>query len=654
MQRLDPTFNHSNSPGVNANNGYLPANYDPLNHFRIDPYLGHGGGVCAEHSAKVTFAECNFIGNSAAVGGGLFGGKAELRASDCNFVSNRAYQGGGMFGQNGSISISRSQFSNNIAPDDANDPNVLGQGGGLHFWSAPADIVDSIIAGNIAEAVGGGLYFGGDGLASLRNCLITDNSAGQTGGAVAATTFAQLKVANCTIVNNAASQGGGLSSIEGGFIDVINSIIWDNIASFDNAGSQISVTGNSPPAGMQVRYSDIQDTNIPLDSLDLVFCFDTTISMGGDIDAVKSAARDITNAIAAKFSSFRLALVDYRDYNVPDYGETGDWPYRDRVRFTTSADELILGLQPMVAGGGDDLPESAYTALMHCIDPNALVARLTADGNENFIRADSPGLGEWRGGGRVMRVILLITDDTMHDPEPFTNYELGDIVAAAGGKDRIHIIPVQIRNNPGAERTLRPLAERTQGAFVHVASSAELAGAVIDAIDLISQVPPPILVGPNNTLDMSNNIASDPCFAFEGNYFLSQIAAGQDFDSPCVNAGSGEVNSPDINLAGYTTRTDAVSDAGIVDIGYHYSAFTPSKFHLTINAGDGVTLADITPSSGDYTWFSKVQLHVSVNPGDGNQIVWTGTDDDTSDSSDNTVRMTGDKTVTVAIGKNTV
>jgi hypothetical protein len=54
-----------------------------------------------------------------------------------------------------------------------------------------------------------------------------------------------------------------------------------------------------------------------------------------------------------------------------------------------------------------------------------------------------------------------------------------------------------------------------------------------------------------------------------GDYHLSQVAAGQAVDSPCLDAGSDlAVN---LGLDKFTTRTDKVGDEGIVDMGYHYS-----------------------------------------------------------------------------------
>lgn len=80
----------------------------------------------------------------------------------------------------------------------------------------------------------------------------------------------------------------------------------------------------------------------------------------------------------------------------------------------------------------------------------------------------------------------------------------------------------------------------------------------------------------NNTINYSgcsvgaNDISADPSFAAGpiGSYYLSQIAAGQAADSPCIDAGSDTAVS--LGLQDLTTRTDREKDSGAVDIGYHY------------------------------------------------------------------------------------
>ena len=99
-----------------------------------------------------------------------------------------------------------------------------------------------------------------------------------------------------------------------------------------------------------------------------------------------------------------------------------------------------------------------------------------------------------------------------------------------------------------------------------------------------------------------NNIFEDPLFVSgpDGDYYLSQIAAGQPVDSPCVDAGDPE--SPLING---TTRTDEVPDSGIVDMGYHYlyyieptptPTFTPTYSHTPTPLQTKTPTPTFTPS----------------------------------------------------------
>jgi hypothetical protein len=77
----------------------------------------------------------------------------------------------------------------------------------------------------------------------------------------------------------------------------------------------------------------------------------------------------------------------------------------------------------------------------------------------------------------------------------------------------------------------------------------------------------------------SNDISIDPIFVSGplGGYYLSQTAAGQGQDSPCIDYGTTLAESLGLNT--YTTRTDTVPDSGFVDLGYHYPTGTPTSLH---------------------------------------------------------------------------
>ena len=78
------------------------------------------------------------------------------------------------------------------------------------------------------------------------------------------------------------------------------------------------------------------------------------------------------------------------------------------------------------------------------------------------------------------------------------------------------------------------------------------------------------------------NFSADPLFVTGpgGDFYLSQTAAGQAADSPCVDAGD-----PAGGMIEGTTRTDLVQDAGIVDTGFHYPLETGPR--LVIGPGPG-------------------------------------------------------------------
>jgi hypothetical protein len=108
------------------------------------------------------------------------------------------------------------------------------------------------------------------------------------------------------------------------------------------------------------------------------------------------------------------------------------------------------------------------------------------------------------------------------------------------------------------------------------------------------------------------NIDADPLYVSgpQGDFYLSHKAAGQPADSPCVDAGSGRAVT--FFRAG-TTRTDLLTDAGIVDMGYHgnatlASACTPADFD-----GDGDVDQD------DHAGFESCASGPAI-PHDGSEI----------------------------------
>jgi hypothetical protein len=154
----------------------------------------------------------------------------------------------------------------------------------------------------------------------------------------------------------------------------------------------------------------------------------------------------------------------------------------------------------------------------------------------------------------------------------------------------------------------------------------------------------------------TGNFGEDPLFI--AGYYLSQRASGQTQDSPAVEAGSGQVEAPRIALSERTTRTDGTPDAGLVDLGYHYSeGVTLYKLEAEVlpDPNDGQAHGTVTPTFAlVYEGSADNLIRLEAEPEDGWRIAkWTGTDDDTSTDAINYVTLTEDRRVTVTFRKRT-
>ncbi|HPD46095.1 MAG TPA: right-handed parallel beta-helix repeat-containing protein [Anaerohalosphaeraceae bacterium] len=146
-------------------------------------------------------------------------------------------------------------------------------------------------------------------------------------------------------------------------------------------------------------------------------------------------------------------------------------------------------------------------------------------------------------------------------------------------------------------------------------------------------------------------IAADPLFVgadwlyggddpllFVGGYMLSHIAAGEAADSDCIDIGS--MSAEDAGLAGYTTRTDLVTDSGVVDLGYHYKPFEVALYALDVEVDEGIAggpfgTVTFSPEPVGYDWQTGVPLFVAGTevtvtavPNAGYRVrEWIGVDD---------------------------
>ena len=114
-------------------------------------------------------------------------------------------------------------------------------------------------------------------------------------------------------------------------------------------------------------------------------------------------------------------------------------------------------------------------------------------------------------------------------------------------------------------------------------------------------------IGGSAVLDWgAGNLNADPLFVSGplGPFYLSQFAAGQAEQSPCVDAGD-----PASELVDGTTRTDAAPDVGVIDMGFHYPPETSAGNVLIATgpgpAGDNPCRVRVFPAEQDAAFLSE-------------------------------------------------
>lgn len=116
------------------------------------------------------------------------------------------------------------------------------------------------------------------------------------------------------------------------------------------------------------------------------------------------------------------------------------------------------------------------------------------------------------------------------------------------------------------------------------------------------------------TFDATNNcITGDPLFVTgdNGDYYLSQILAGEGSDSPCLDTGSD--TAANLGMDAYTTRTDNGFDEAQVDMGYHdFDGILPpvtwSQSNAQAKEGTYSLKGVGSGSSGDDYWMQEIEV----------------------------------------------
>jgi len=180
--------------------------------------------------------------NSPGHGGGIFVNFASPVISNMIIMNCVGNMGGGICCHHSSPTIENCYIFNNRG-------DYVGGGIASTFEGTPI-IRNTVIANNNSD-LGAGFYCD-SGHSQLDNVLITDNIGTRGAGA---TIFLSddVRFNNCTIVNNVSNfAGGGIEVGQNSNIEIINSILWDNLP------EQINYTPTGADSYTTISYSNIE------------------------------------------------------------------------------------------------------------------------------------------------------------------------------------------------------------------------------------------------------------------------------------------------------------------------------------------------------------------------------------------------------------
>lgn len=172
--------------------------------------------------------------------------------------------------------------------------------------------------------------------------------------------------------------------------------------------------------------------------VEVVFCLDTTGSMGGLLEGAKQKIWSIVNQIASGKPSpeVKVGLVAFRD--------RGDAYVTKHFALTSDLDEVHKNLREFKAEGGGDTPESVNQALSEAVTKT-----------------------KWTEGKEVLRIVFLVGDAPPHMdyPDDVKYPETCKIAAEKG----VLINAVQCGKLDGTATVWQQISTKAGGTYIQIA-----------------------------------------------------------------------------------------------------------------------------------------------------------------------------------------
>ena len=502
-----------------------------------------------------------------------------------------------------------------------NDCNFLknytaGSSGGAEYYEgrATAAMNNCTFSENSASGGGGGAQFFGWTLSNnidINDCTYNKNTAGWDGGAVFVGQDVNLTVTDSIFADNVAS---GQSAYGGG-------IRWDN-HNYHNKTASITdshFTNNTAGFGGGLYwYDDYANTTT---ITNCVFT-ENYADHGGGLYWSRGEPNIIGCIFKRNHANGRWAWLD--DWTYGDFfgGGGGIFSFTSSgtIKDCTITDNTTSGSGGGIyLGGGDMAPK-----LHNCLITN------------NSAVLDGGGIASyWFALPQITN--CTIAGNTASDPANSNHGRGGGISCSYQSKT---IMKDCILADNAATHG-NQIAIGNDSDPVYLQRPAELNVSYSDIKNWHDANQIYIFSGRILNIDANTVKDDDPCFVL--GFYLSNVEAGQDYNSPCFDIGSN--TAAYYGLDTYTTRTDGVKDTNTVDMGYHYAL---KRLTLVVIGHGTVTVDPNNHDPNSSTYFGSIFTLIAT-PDAGYRVKsWTGADNTPYwNINTNTVTMTANKTVTV-------
>ncbi len=298
-------------------------------------------------------------------------------------------------------------------------------------------------------------------------------------------------------------------------------------------------------SGLQTETKSVSSVinNQANSGLDLCFVVDTTGSMEDDIDNAKENMSKILAQLSEKSASYRVALIDYRDF--PDRsGSDEDYAARVQLKFSENADTITKAINGLTLGDGGDNAETVYSALMKAVEL------------------------DWNPASQ--KVIIVLGDAPPLDPEPNTKYTLDEVIAALYNADlaidmensddrvlgdaedsAITVYSIGTSASDSAEDYFTQIAEQTGGAYTGVDDASKVSDAIMESIEKIDMKP----VG-NATVSFGEDCTGEMVEVYRDGEYLFEVRADE----------NGSAKLEDMELGDYTWQVTRLGKRGGFEI----------------------------------------------------------------------------------------